>query len=231
MLKKWEDLPEFLRCAEVKEYYEILEKKRISLVVKRISDIVLSLLLIIVLSVPMIIVSIAIVIESPGGVFYRQERVTKYGKKFRIFKFRTMVADADLMGSHVTVDNDNRITKIGKVIRNYRIDEIPQLINVFLGQMSFVGTRPEAVRYVDAYTKEMNATLLLPAGITSEASIRFKDEALLLSKNNNPDRIYVEKILPQKMFYNLVSIKKFSLWTDFLTMIRTVFAVLGKEYI
>lgn len=231
MLKKWEDLPEFLRCAEVKEYYEILEKKRISLVVKRISDIVLSLLLIIVLFVPMIIVSIAIVIESPGGVFYRQERVTKYGKKFRIFKFRTMVADADLMGSHVTVDNDNRITKIGKVIRNYRIDEIPQLINVFLGQMSFVGTRPEAVRYVDAYTKEMNATLLLPAGITSEASIRFKDEALLLSKNNNPDRIYVEKILPQKMFYNLVSIKKFSLWTDFLTMIRTVFAVLGKEYI
>ena len=178
----------------------------------------------------MLIIAIMIKLDSSGPVFYRQERVTQYGRKFRIHKFRTMVADADKIGTAVTVGNDSRITKVGAKIRDYRIDELPQLIDVLVGDMSFVGTRPEAVKYVRKYTKEMRATLLLPAGITSEASIRYKDEAKLLDEADDVDRTYVEKIIPQKMKYNLKSIKKFCVKREIVTMFRTILAVAEKGY-
>lgn len=229
-LREWESLPEFMRCDEVRKYYDILAKKKFELGLKRIFDVLVSCILLIILAVPMLIIAILIKADSPGPVFYRQERVTTYGKKFRIHKFRTMVNNADKIGTAVTVGGDARITKIGGKIRNARIDEIPQLFDVLSGNMSFVGTRPEATKYVEQYSKEMNATLLLPAGITSEASIRYKDEAALLDAADDVDRVYVEKVLPDKMKYNLRSIEKFSFIGEIATMFRTVFAVLGKDY-
>lgn len=229
-LRKWEDIPEFMRCEEVKPYYDALSHKRIQLFCKRLFDIVIAIILLVVLAIPMLIIAIMIKLDSKGPVFYRQERVTTYGRHFRIHKFRTMVNDADKIGTAVTVGGDARITKVGSKLRNLRLDEMPQLIDVLIGDMSFVGTRPEAVKYVDAYTKEMNATLLLPAGITSEASIRYKDEAKLLDEADDVDKVYIEEILPAKMKYNLDSIKFFSFGGDIVTMFRTVAAVLGKEY-
>ncbi|MBO5617865.1 MAG: sugar transferase [Pseudobutyrivibrio sp.] len=229
-LRKWEDIPEFMRCDEVKLYYEALTHKRVQLFCKRLFDIVIAIILLVILAIPMLIIAIMIKLDSKGPVFYRQERVTTYGRHFRIHKFRTMVNDADKIGTAVTVGGDARITKVGSKLRNLRLDEMPQLIDVLIGDMSFVGTRPEAVKYVDAYTKEMNATLLLPAGITSEASIRYKDEAKLLDAADDVDEVYIEDILPAKMKYNLDSIKFFSFGGDIVTMFRTVAAVLGKEY-
>ncbi len=173
----------------------------------------------------LIAISIMIVKDSKGGIFYRQERVTQYGRKFKIFKFRTMVADADKIGTQVTVSNDSRVTKVGEKLRKYRLDELPQLLNIIRGDMTLVGTRPESTHYVKKYTPEMFATLLLPAGVTSEASIRYKDEADLLDKADDVDKVYVEKVLPEKMKYNLESIKKFSCIREFGTMIKTVLAV------
>lgn len=230
LLRKWDKLPENMRCDEVKPYYEALKKKQFQLVLKRLFDIVFALILLVIFAIPMIIIAILIKSDSPGPVFYRQERVTTYGRVFRIHKFRTMVNNADRIGTAVTVGNDSRITKVGSKIRDLRIDELPQLIDVLLGDMSFVGTRPEAVKYVNAYTNEMYATLLLPAGITSEASIRYKDEAKLLDQADDVDRVYVEEVLPGKMVWNLKSIEEYSLVKDVMTMFRTVFAVLGKEY-
>ena len=229
-LRKWEDIPEYMRCEEVKPYYDALSHKRIQLFCKRLFDIVIAIILLLLLAIPMLIIAIMIKLDSKGPVFYRQERVTTYGRHFRIHKFRTMVNDADKIGTAVTVGGDARITKVGSKLRNLRLDEMPQLIDVLIGDMSFVGTRPEAVKYVDAYTKEMNATLLLPAGITSEASIRYKDEAELLDAADDVDKVYIEDILPAKMKYNLDSIKFFSFGGDIVTMFRTVAAVLGKEY-
>ena len=226
ILKKWNDLPSYMKTEDVKEYYDILKNKKLSLVLKRVFDVVVSLIMIILLSPVFAVVAIMIKRDSKGPVFYRQFRVTQYGKQFRIFKFRTMVNNADKMGAHVTSDNDIRITKVGAKIRDCRLDEIPQLINVFLGDMSFVGTRPEAIRYVESYTSEMYATLLLPAGVTSEASIAYKDEAKLLEEADDVDDVYVNDILPEKMKYNLESIKKFSFWADIRTMFRTVIAVI-----
>lgn len=225
-LKNWEELPGFMKNAEVKEYYDLLVRKKASLWLKRLFDILVSFILLVILSPVFVILSLMIKVDSKGPIFYRQVRVTQYGRKFRIFKFRTMVVNADKIGAHVTSNSDSRITKIGEKIRKYRLDEIPQLINVFLGDMSFVGTRPEVVMYVEQYTPEMYATLLLPAGITSEASIMYKDEAVLLEKADNVDEIYVKKILPGKMEYNLKSIKEFSLLSEVKTMIRTVIAVI-----
>lgn len=230
MLREWEKLPEFMQIPEMKVYYDILKKRKISLVLKRGFDIIISMLLILFLAIPMIIIAIVIVVDSPGGAIYKQERITAYGKKFRIYKFRTMVSNADKIGAHVTINNDSRITKVGKKIRSYRLDELPQLFNVLTGDMSFVGTRPEAIKYVKQYTKEMYATLLLPAGITSEASIRYKDEAILLDGVEDVDRTYLEKVLPEKMKYNLKSMEQFSFLGEMMIMVRTVFAVLGKEY-
>ena len=227
---KWDKLPEEMKTEEVKKYYDILKKKKFSLFFKRLFDFFVSLIMLIILSPIFLILAIAIKIDSPGPVFYRQVRVTQYGKKFRIFKFRTMVNDADKIGTHVTVDGDSRITKVGKFIRKCRLDEVSQLIDVLRGTMSFVGTRPEAIKYVDEYTSEMMATLLLPAGVTSLASIYYKDEAELLSGAEDTDRTYVKEILPAKMKYNLRAIEKFSFFGEIKVMFMTVFAVLGKDY-
>lgn len=225
MLREWDKLPKSMRTEAVRPYYERLKKKKVNLALKRIFDVIASSIMLVILSPLLLIISILIVTDSKGGVFYRQERVTQYGKKFKIFKFRTMVANADKIGTQVTVSNDNRITKIGAVIRKYRIDEIPQLLNILAGDMSLVGTRPESVHYVKHYTPEMMATLLLPAGVTSEASILYKDEAELIDQADDVDRVYIEKILPEKMKYNLESIKKFSFIREIGTMIKTVIAV------
>lgn len=230
MLRNWEQMPAFMRIKEVRPYYERLKRKKISLIMKRIFDMVASVILLIILFPVMLAISAAIVLDSKGGVFFRQERVTQYGRKFKIFKFRTMVANAEQQGAQVTVKDDMRITKVGSVLRKYRMDEFPQLINILIGDMSFVGTRPEATRFVKKYTKEMRATLLLPAGITSEASIRYKDEAELLNEADDVDTVYVEDVLPEKMYYNLRSIEKFSFFGEIMTMFRTVFAVMGKDY-
>ena len=229
MLKKWEKLPPEMQTEEVKVYYDILKKKRVGLFFKRVFDIVVSLLMLILLSPVFLILAIAIKIDSRGPVFYRQVRVTQYNKKFRIFKFRSMVQNAD-KGSQVTVSGDARITRVGKFVRKCRLDEISQLIDVLRGKMTFVGTRPEALKYVEAYTPEMMATLLLPAGITSLASIYYKDEAELLDAAEDTDKVYVEDVLPAKMYYNLKAIETFSFWGDIKVMFMTVFAVLGKEY-
>jgi len=226
MLKKWENLPDFMKNDEVKIYYDVLKKKRFSLFFKRIFDIVVSLIMIILCSPILLFISILIVKDSKGGVFYRQERVTQYGRVFRIFKFRTMVQNADQIGTQVTISNDSRITKVGSKLRNCRLDELPQLFNIFLGDMTFVGTRPESVHYVKSYTDEMYATLLLPAGVTSEASIEYKDEADLLDQADDVDSVYINEVLPEKMKYNLNSIKEFSFFKEIATMFRTVFAVL-----
>lgn len=226
MLKNWNELPEYMRTDEVRPYYDLLQRKKLSLFFKRVFDIVVSLIMIILCSPILLIISILIVKDSKGGVFYRQERVTQYGRVFRIFKFRTMVQNADQIGTQVTVSNDSRITKIGSKLRNCRLDELPQLFNIFLGDMTFVGTRPESVHYVKSYTDEMYATLLLPAGVTSEASIEYKDEADLLDQADDVDSVYINEVLPEKMKYNLNSIKEFSFLKEIATMFRTVFAVL-----
>lgn len=228
-LVTWQQLPPEMQTPEVKKYYDILAGKRVSLFFKRAFDIVASLAMLIVFSPVFLILAIAIKLDSPGPVFYRQERVTQYGKRFRIHKFRTMVQNAD-KGSQVTVNNDSRITRVGKVIRDFRLDEIAQLLDVLAGTVTLVGVRPESPRYVAAYTDEMMATLLLPAGVTNLTCIYYKDEAKLLDGVEDPDRVYVEEILPGKMYYNLKGMEQFSFWGDIKLMFMTVFAVLGKEY-
>ena len=218
-----------MKVPQVRKYYNILQRKWLSLAVKRAFDIVVSAIMLVLFSPLFLILAIAIKADSEGPVFFRQERVTQYAKRFRIFKFRTMVNNADKMGSQVTVGNDKRITKVGSLIRKFRLDEICQLIDVFRGTMTFVGTRPEVPKYVEKYTPEMRATLLLPAGVTSQASICYKDEDKLLENAEDVDKVYVEKILPQKMKYNLAAIRDFSLVSEFKTMIMTVLAVAGFD--
>lgn len=230
MLKEWSKLPEYMQSPEVREYYEILQKRKVGLALKRLFDIAAALCILVLTFIPMAVIAVLIKLDTPGPVFYRQERVTTYGKKFRIHKFRTMVSNADKIGTAVTVGNDSRITRVGAKLRDCRLDELPQLLDVLSGNMSFVGTRPEATKYVEQYRPEYYATLLLPAGITSEASIRYKDEAKLLDAADNVDRVYIEKVLPGKMKYNLESIRHFSFWGEIATMFRTVGAVMGKSY-
>ena len=227
-VKKWEKLPPEFQTEEVRPYYEILRKKQGSLMAKRVFDVVVSALMLVLLSPVFLVLAVAIKLDSPGPVFYRQVRVTQYGKQFRIFKFRSMVSNADKIGAQVTVGNDSRITRVGRVIRNCRLDEICQLIDIFRGTMTFVGTRPEVPKYVAAYTPEMMATLLLPAGVTSEASIRYKDESALLDGAEDVDEVYIHQVLPGKMEYNLDAIRNFGFWSDIRTMLRTVKAVLEK---
>lgn len=226
ILRSWDKLPEYMRNDKVKPYYELLKKRTGSLIMKRIFDIVMSLLLLVILSPVFLVVSIWIKLDSKGPVFFRQVRVTTYGKQFRIFKFRTMCENAEKKGSLVTVGNDSRITKVGEKIRHCRLDEIPQLLNVLTGDMTFVGTRPEVVKYVNAYSDEMYATLLLPAGITSVASIQYKDEDEILSKAKDPDDAYIHEVLPDKMKYNLASIENFSFLNEIKTMANTLKAVI-----
>lgn len=228
MLRKWDDLPEFMKLDEVRPYYDILNKKRVSLFFKRFFDIIAGSILMIILAIPMIVIAIMIKADSEGPVFYRQERVTRYGKHFKIHKFRTMVSNADKIGNAVTVGNDSRITKVGQKLRGCRLDEFPQVFDLLSGNMSFVGTRPEAVKYVEKYKSEYMATLLLPAGITSEASIRYKDEARLLENADDVDKVYVEEVLPGKMEYNLSSVSQYGFWREIGIMIKTVFATVKK---
>lgn len=226
LLRKWEDLPDFMKCGEVKEYYDILDRKKISIFFKRLFDYIAGIILLVILFIPMMFIAIIVKLDSRGPVFYRQERITRYGKHFKIHKFRTMVVNADKIGTSVTSKNDNRITKIGKILRKYRLDELPQIFDLISGNMSLVGTRPEAVKYVKKYKQEYFATLLLPAGITSIASIKFKDEEKLLDKSCDIDQIYIKEVLPEKMRYNLESIKKFSLYKELKTIINTLIRVM-----
>ncbi len=224
-IRVWNELPEWMRNEEVRKYYEILKKKQFSLMLKRFFDIVLSLCLLLILSPLFLIIALWIKADSTGSVFYRQERITQYGEQFRIYKFRTMVSDADKIGALVTTANDARITKVGARIRKCRLDEIPQLINVLKGEMSFVGTRPEVEKYVKEYSAEMKATLLLPAGVTSYASICFKDEDDLIAKYSQDmgvDEAYIKKVLPEKMAINLAYMEEVSLWNDMKICIRTL---------
>ena len=228
-LIKWELLPPEMQNEKVKKYYDLLAKRTASLVFKRVFDLVASVMMLLVLSPVFLVLAIAIKLDSPGPVFYRQERVTQYGKRFRIHKFRTMVQNAD-KGLQITVGNDCRITRVGKIIRDCRLDEIAQLLDVISGHLTLVGVRPESPKYVAEYTEEMMATLLLPAGVTNITCIYYKDEAKLLDGVEDPDKVYIEKILPQKMYYNLRGVEQFSFWDDIKIMFMTVFAVLGKEY-
>lgn len=229
-LCKWEELPASMQTEEVRPYYDYLRTRRWGLLLKRAFDVSVSAVMLLLLSPMFLLLAVAIKLDSPGTVFYRQVRVTQFGKKFRIFKFRTMVSNADKIGTQVTVKNDSRVTRIGKLIRKCRLDEICQLIDVLRGTMTFVGTRPEVPKYVAEYTPEMMATLLLPAGVTSEASIFFKDEDKLLNAADDVDAAYVQEVLPRKMVYNLRVIKRFGFWRDIRLMFMTVFAVLGKDY-
>ncbi|WP_050636468.1 sugar transferase [Candidatus Stoquefichus sp. SB1] len=229
LLKPWDELPEYMQTEEVRPYYESLRRKKAQLVLKRLFDIVVSFILIILLSPLILLFSIWIKADSKGPVFYRQERVTQYGRVFRIYKFRTMVSNADQIGNLVTSKNDSRITGVGEKIRKYRIDEIPQLFNVFLGDMSFVGTRPEVRKYVEQYTNEMYATLLLPAGVTSLASIEFKDEDEIIeryvSQGRETNEVYINEVLPLKMKYNLEAMTSFYFIKEISVMINTVVRV------
>ena len=224
ILRKWENLPKEMQIPEVKEYYDLLSKKKFQLTLKRFFDIVVSFTLLALLSPLFIILAIAIKLDSKGPVFYRQTRITQYGEEFRIFKFRSMVTDAD-KGSLLTVGGDSRITKTGRFIRKYKFDEFSQLIDVLRGTMTFVGTRPEVPKYVKKYTPEMMATLLLPAGITSEASVYYKDENELLDAAEDVEKTYLEVVLPDKMKYNLAAIRSFSFIDDIKVMILTALAV------
>ncbi len=225
MLSRWERLPECMQSDKVLTYYNYLDKKRGSLFAKRIFDILMSLILIVVLSPFMLVIATCIKLDSKGPILYKQERVTRDLKVFKVCKFRTMVENADRIGSHVTGYRDNRITRVGHMLRDLRLDELPQLFNVLKGEMTFVGTRPEAIKYVDAYTEEMMATLLLPAGITSLASIKFKDEVKLLADKEDVDKAYIDIVLPQKMKYNLENLMHYSFSNDIKLMVMTVKAI------
>ena len=228
LIPRYEDLPERMQNETVRQYLQLLKKKMLFLAVKRLFDLFVSAFLTVILSPILIILAIMVVIDSKGPVFYRQERVTTGMKTFRIFKFRSMVDKADRIGPLVTTDNDSRITRVGKILRKTRLDELPQLFNIISGDMTLVGTRPEVMKYVEAYSDEMLATLLLPAGVTSEASIRYKDESELLDRSQDPDRTYIEEILPEKMKYNIRYLSELGVGKDLGILVSTVFAVLRR---
>ncbi len=227
---KWDELPLEMQLSEVEPYYQLVSQRKGSLVLKRCLDFLLALVLLFLTSPLFIVLSIWIKLDSKGPVIYKQKRVTQYNRHFKIWKFRTMVTDADKKGSLVTSANDNRITKVGNLIRRVRLDELPQLVNVLKGEMSFVGTRPEVPRYTEQYSPEMMATLLLPAGITSLASINYKDEDTIISqmtaKGMTVDQAYVERVLPEKMHFNLAYLRDFSFIGDIKIMLQTVVEVL-----
>lgn len=231
MICKWEDLPQNMQNEYVRKYYECLQRKQLSLLSKRIFDVILAFIIIVLLLPVFVVVAISIKLDSEGPILFNQIRITKYGKTFEIFKFRTMVNNAEDIGPQVTTKNDSRVTRIGNILRKFRIDEIPQLFNILSGDMSFVGTRPEVVKYVARYSQEMMATLLLPAGLTSEASIHYKDEEQLLSACTNVDEVYINQILVEKMKFNLKSIEEFSIINEFKTILRTGLVVMGLHEI
>ena len=224
--KSWQELPDDMRCEAIRPYYDILASKHRDLMLKSVFDRLMAAILLIVLSPIFLLLAVWIKLDSEGPVFFRQERVTQYGKSFRIYKFRTMVQNAEQLGTQVTSKDDMRVTSVGQALRKCRLDELPQLINILEGTMSFVGTRPEVPRYVAAYTDEMKATLLLPAGVTSVASIRYKDEDILLDAADDVDDCYIHNVLPAKMEWNLRSLKEFSFIGELKVMVETVLAVI-----
>ena len=224
--KSWQELPDDMRCEAVRPYYDILASKPRDLMIKSVFDRLMAAILLVVLSPIFLLLAVWIKLDSEGPVFFRQERVTQYGKSFRIYKFRTMVQNAEQLGTQVTSKDDMRVTSVGQALRKCRLDELPQLINILEGTMSFVGTRPEVPRYVAAYTDEMKATLLLPAGVTSVASIRYKDEDILLDAADDVDDCYIHNVLPAKMEWNLRSLKEFSFIGELKVMVETVLAVI-----
>ena len=228
-LRRWNELPGVMRTREVRKYYNIIKKRQMSLKIKRLFDIVVASIMLMFLAVPMLVIAVCIKLDSRGPVFFRQERVTQYGRIFRIYKFRTMVVDAPKLGASVTVDNDDRITRVGKVLRKIRADEFPQVFNIINGDMTLVGTRPEVPEYVKKYTKEMYATLLLPAGLTSRTSIAYKDEDKILAGAADPDEAYVKEVLPAKMKYNLEALKKFGFVEDCRVLWDTFTSVTGND--
>ena len=231
-LRPWQLLPDEMRTKEVRKYYNILMKHGMWLKMKRFLDVIVAGIMLAVLIIPMGVIALAIRLDSPGPIFFRQARVTQYGRIFRIYKFRTMVDNASKLGSAVTVDNDVRITKVGAFLRKYRMDEFPQLFNILAGDMTLVGTRPEVPKYVKKYTKEMYATLLLPAGLTSRTSIAYKDEDKLLGEavdEESTDNIYLNEVLPAKMRYNLESMKHFGVKSDATVLWDTFASVVGSE--
>lgn len=219
-------LPDNMGDPVIREYGRMLHCRRASLVCKRIFDVVISFLILLLLSPILLLLAAAIKLDSKGPVFYRQVRVGRYNRDFKILKFRTMVQDADRIGPALTVGGDSRITRVGRLIRKYRLDEFSQLLNVLGGSMSLVGPRPEIRRYVDVYTPEYLATLLIRPGITAPSSIVFKDEDKLLTSGENPDTIYIEKILPPKMKLNLDYMKHISVWGDIKIIFQTLVAVI-----
>ena len=228
-LRRWNELPGVMRTREVRKYYNIIKKRQMSLKIKRLFDIVVASIMLMFLAVPMLVIAVCIKLDSRGPVFFRQERVTQYGRIFRIYKFRTMVVNAPKLGASVTVDNDDRITRVGKVLRKIRADEFPQVFNIINGDMTLVGTRPEVPEYVKKYTKEMYATLLLPAGLTSRTSIAYKDEDKILAGAADPDEAYVKEVLPAKMKYNLEALKKFGFVEDCRVLWDTFTSVAGND--
>jgi lipopolysaccharide/colanic/teichoic acid biosynthesis glycosyltransferase len=222
----YENLPKSMKNEYTKQYVDLLNNSKFSLCVKRVFDVVVSFIILLLLSPFFLILAAAIKIDSKGPVFYRQIRVGRYNKDFKIFKFRTMVQDADKIGLPLTVGDDPRVTRVGHLIRKLRLDEFSQLLNVLNGTMSLVGPRPEVRKYVDAYTDEYMATLLIRPGITATSSIAFKDEDKILNSADNAEEVYVEKILPPKMKYNLEYMKNITLLNDIKIMFQTVGAVL-----
>ena len=228
-MKKFEQLPKQFQNDACKKYYDILKKKRVSLFFKRCFDFICALIIFVILFPVNFVVALLVKFTSKGPIFYRQVRVGRYGKEFRIFKFRTMVQNADKIGAQLTVgDRDPRITKVGYFLRKTRLDEFAQVINILLGQMCLIGARPEVPKYVDHYTDEMMATLLLSPGISGEASLRFKNENELLAQADDFEKCYIEEVLPEKMRINLDYLEKVSLWYDIKLLFRT-FIVIFKH--
>ncbi len=225
LLTKWDRLPKNFQCEEVKKYYDILSHKKFQLLVKRILDVIFSIIFIILLMLPMIVIAVMIKTTSEGEVIFKQERVTTDGRIFKILKFRTMYTNHMTNEYQITIKNDSRITPIGHKLRKFRLDELPQLFNVLKGDMSFVGTRPEVMKYVKEYTPEMYASLLMPAGITSYTCILYKDEEELFTDPAQIEQDYLNGVMAKKMKTNLEYIEKFSIGYDFYTVLLTVKAV------
>ena len=192
---------------------------------KRIFDTILSLFGLIILLPFMLIIAIFIKLDSKGPVFFKQLRVTKNGREFKIFKYRTMRVGSDKY-SQITVGKDDRITKIGSFLRKYKLDEIPQLINVLIGDMSLVGPRPEVPKYVALYTDEQKEILKVRAGITDYASIEFSNENDLLASEEDPEKAYIKKVMPKKIELNKKYISEISMLTDIKIILLTIKKIL-----
>ena len=204
----------------------VLEKRKLQLALKRAMDIVISGGALAVLWPVLLLIAVAIKIDDPGPVFYRQVRVGRDGKEFRIFKVRTMVVDADKKGLQITVGRDNRITRMGRLLRKTKLDELAQLINVFVGEMSFVGPRPEVPKYVNLYTPYQRQVLLVRPGITDYASIAYRNENDMLEDAEDPEKMYIDVIMPDKIELNMKYLHEISPLADIRLIFSTIAAVI-----